>query len=220
MTKKIGIVLAGCGVYDGAEIQEAVAAMLALDQRGATTIAMAPNIEQMHVIDHLAGAPAEGQSRNVMTEASRIVRGEIKDIATVNAEDLDALIFPGGFGAAKNLSDFAVNGAKMSINADVDRLIKAMRQAGKPQGFICIAPALAAKSLGADFGVKLTIGNDAETAAGLEALGAKHEVCAVDEICIDADNRVVSTPAYMLGPSIAQVHKGIDKLVAEVLDLC
>ena len=197
MTKKIGVVLAGCGVNDGSEIHEAVATLLALDQRGAQAIAMAPNIEQMHVIDHLAGAPAEGQSRNVLTEASRIVRGEIEDIATITADDLDALIFPGGFGAAKNLCDFAVNGAQMSINPDVERLIKAMKQADKPQGFICIAPALAAK-----------------------ALGAKHQVCAVDEICFDQKHKVVSTPAYMLGPSIAHVHRGIDKLVAKVLDLC
>ena len=220
MSKRIGVVLAGCGVNDGSEIHEAVAVLLALDQRGAKVVAMAPNVAQMHVIDHVAGAPSDGESRNVLTEGSRIVRGEIQDISGVVVDDFDALIFPGGFGAAKNLCTFATQGTGMTINADVERLIKAAHQAGKPQGFICIAPVLAAKTLGADHGVKLTIGNDEGTAAALETLGATHEDYAVDEVCVDADNKVLSTPAYMLGPSIAPVHAGIDKLVEGILDLC
>jgi enhancing lycopene biosynthesis protein 2 len=138
------------------------------------------------------------------------------DIRTVNAADLDALIFPGGFGAAKNLSSFAVDGPACTIDHDVDRLIKEVHAAGKPTGFICIAPALAAKSLG-ELGVTLTIGNDSETAAGIEALGATHQDCPVEDIVTDVQHKIVSTPAYMLGPSIGPVSTGIEKLVKAVL---
>ena len=216
--KKVGVVLAGCGYLDGAAIQEACCTLLALDRAGADVICMAPSVEQMHVVDHDAGAPADGPNRNVMTESARIARGDIVDIASINESDLDALIFPGGFGAAKNLSTFAVDGPDCSINADVARLIQAVHEAGKPLGFICIAPALGAKVLG-QHGVTLTIGNDAATAANLEALGATHQNCPVDDTVVDSTNKVVSTPAYMLGPSIAPVARGIDKLVQQVLDM-
>ena len=214
--KRVGVVLAGCGFLDGAEIHEATLTLLALDRAGARVQCMAPNIEQMHVVDHGASAPAEGETRNVLVESARIARCEIADMATVSADDLDALIFPGGFGAAKNLSTFAVDGPACSIQEDVTRLIRAMHDAGKPQGFICIAPALAAKALG-ERSPRLTIGNDADTAAGLSALGATHVDCPVDDIVSDDTLNIVSTPAYMLGPSIAPVARGIDKLVDEVL---
>ena len=178
---------------------------------------MAPDISQMHVVDHNLESPVETPSRNVLAESGRISRGEMKNIADFKAEHLDALIFPGGFGAAKNLSTLAVDGPEMSINTDVDRLIKEMRLADKPMGFICIAPALAAKSLG-ELNPTLTIGNDEGTAGALEALGATHENCAVTEIVVDTNLKVVSTPAYMLGPSIAPVATGIDKLVEAVID--
>ena len=218
MSKTVGVVLSGCGFLDGAEIHEATLTLLALDQAGATIKAMAPDVDQMHVVDHTASAPAEGQRRNVLEESARIARCEIQDIADVQADELDALIFPGGFGAAKNLSTFAVDGPGMSVNADVDRLIKAVHLAGKPLGFICIAPAVAAKVLG-ELKPKLTIGNDAGTAQALEALGATHVDCPVDDTVVDDDLKIVSTPAYMLGPSIAPVNRGIAKLVGQVLDL-
>jgi len=178
---------------------------------------MAPNIEQMHVVDHLAESPAEVQGRNVLIESARIARGAVQDIAGVQDEELDALIIPGGFGAAKNLCNFAVAGTDMTVNTDVERLIRAMHQAGKPQGFICIAPAIAARVLGADHQVSLTIGNDTGTAGALESMGAKHVVTEPGQIHIDETNRVVSTPAYMIGPSIAAVYEGIDALVEAVL---
>ncbi len=215
---RVGVVLSGCGVFDGAEIHEAVLTLYALDRAGADVKIMAPNSDQMHVIDHGQGAPVEGASRNVLTESARIARGDIVDIATVQADDLDALIFPGGFGAAKNLCTFAVDGPACQVNGEVDRLIKEMVQAKKPQGFICIAPAIAAKVLG-ELRPTLTIGNDAGTAAGLTALGATHVDCAVDDIVVDETHKIVSTPAYMLGPSIAHVAKGIEKLVSQVLTL-
>lgn len=217
-SKRVGVVLAGCGFLDGAAIQEACCTLLALDRAGASVVCMAPNVDQMHVVDHGAGAPSAGQTRNVLTESARIARGDIVDMSTVQGADLDALVFPGGFGAAKNLSSFAVEGADCSIHADVERLITEVYEAGKPTGFICIAPALAAKVLGSR-GVTLTIGDDADTAAGLEALGAKHQVCGVEDIVVDAAHKIVSTPAYMVGPSIGPVSIGIEKLVNAVLEM-
>ena len=215
---RVGVVLAGCGWLDGAEIHEAVCTYLALDRRGAEIIAMAPNTEQMHVVDHLAEAPADQQSRNVLTESARIARGQVRDIATVEAGDVDALIVPGGFGAAKNLCNFAVAGVEMTVNPDVERLVKETHAAKRPIGFICIAPVIGAKVLGAEHKVELTIGSDEGTAQAIEAMGATHVNTAPGQIHIDEVNRVVSTPAYMLGPSIAPVFDGIDALVDAVLN--
>jgi enhancing lycopene biosynthesis protein 2 len=216
--KKIGVVLSGCGVYDGAEIQESVITLLALDRAGAKIVCMAPDIPQLHVINHVKGDPIAGEKRNVLIESARISRGEIKNIKDVKAADLDALIFPGGYGAAKNLSTFAVDGANCKVNPAVERLVKEVYGAKKPLGFICIAPVLAAKILG-KHQPKLTIGNDPGTAQAIEKMGGKHVVCKVDEIAIDEVNKIVTTPAYMLGPSIAAVAKGIEKCVAEVLKM-
>ena len=219
MSKKIGVILAGCGWLDGAEIQEAVATLLSIDQRGATAMNFAPNIEQMHVVDHLAGEPADGESRNVLLESARITRGEVTDVAQIKAEALDALIIPGGFGAAKNLSTFATAGADMTVNEHVRQIILDMHAAGKPIGFICIAPAIGAKVLGPDHQVTLTIGNDEGTAGAIEAMGAKHQNTEPGQICIDQSNKVVSTPAYMIGPNIGAVFAGIDALVEKVIEL-
>jgi enhancing lycopene biosynthesis protein 2 len=216
--KRVGVVLSGCGFLDGAEIQESVCTLLSLDRRGAKLVAAAPDVEQRHVVDHLTGAPVQGESRRVLTEAPRIVRGRITDLAHVSASELDALVFPGGFGAAKNLCSFAVDGRKMKVLLDVERIVRDMRAAHKPMGFICIAPVLAARILG-DEQVKVTIGDDAETAAAIESWGARHVDCRVDEIAVDERLKVVSTPAYMLGPWIAPVSSGIDKLIAAVLEL-
>ncbi len=218
MSKTVGVVLSGCGFLDGAEIHEATLTLLALDQAGATIKAYAPDVDQLHVVDHKAGAPVDGATRNVLAESARIARCEVEDIATAKADDLDALIFPGGFGAAKNLSTFATEGTAMTVDPHVDRLIKEMHLAKKPLGFICIAPAVAAKVLG-EVRPKLTIGNDAGTAEALEALGATHVECPVDDTVVDAPLKIVSTPAYMLGPSIAPVNRGISKLVGQVLDM-
>jgi enhancing lycopene biosynthesis protein 2 len=218
MTKRVGVILAGCGWLDGAEVHEAVCTLLSLDQRGAEVIMMAPDVDQMHVVDHLGGDPS-GDRRNVLVESARIARGEVVDIRQVQVADLDALVLPGGFGAAKNLCSFAVDGPKMTINADVERLVRGMHAAQKPQGFICIAPAIGAAVLGPDHGVELTIGNDTDTAAAITSMGARHIETVPGQIHIDLPNKVVSTPAYMLGPSIAQVYAGIDALVETVIEL-
>jgi len=216
--KKVGVVLSGCGVYDGAEIHESVITLLALDKAGAKIICMAPDVPHMHVINHVKGEPAAEENRNVLIESARIARGEIKNMKDVKAADLDALIFPGGYGAAKNLCTFAVDGVDCKVNPEVERLVKEMHGAKKPIGFICIAPAMAAKIL-SSHQPKLTIGSDPGTAQAIEKMGGKHVVCKVDEAAVDEMNKIVSTPAYMLGPSIAHVAKGIEKCVEEVLKM-
>jgi len=216
--RKVGVVLSGCGVYDGAEIHESVLTLLTLDEAGAQIVCMAPNIPQHHVVNHVDGQEIANESRNVHREAARIARGDIKDVKDVSAANLDALIFPGGFGAAKNLSDFAIKGKDCTVNTDVERLIREMHAAKKPIGFICIAPAIAARVLG-EHHPKLTIGSDEGTAEAIEAMGGIHVTHGVDEIEVDEPNRIVSTPAYMLGPSISKVAAGIEKLVLKVLEL-
>lgn len=216
--KRVGVVLSGSGFLDGAEIQEATCTLLSLDRRGAKLVALAPDVEQMHVVDHVKGAPAAGEKRRVLEEAARIVRGQITELATVSAKDLDALIFPGGYGVAKNLCTFAVDGRNMRVLPDVERLAREMRAASKPQGYICIAPVIAAKLFGADK-VKVTIGSDRDTAAAIESWGARHVDCKVEEIAVDERLEIVTTPAYMLGPWIAPVATGIDKLVSAVLEM-
>ncbi|NIF17196.1 isoprenoid biosynthesis glyoxalase ElbB [Pantoea sp. Cy-639] len=216
MTKKVAVILSGCGVYDGAEIHESVITLLRLDQRGAQVQCFAPNIAQMHVIDHLTGQEMP-ESRNVLVESARIARGEVKDIREAKVEDFDALIVPGGFGAAKNLSNFAAEGANCSVQADVLALAEAFAAACKPVGLICISPALAAKIYGP--GVVCTIGNDAGTAATVVKMGGTHQECDVHDIVEDEQRKLVTTPAYMEAKSISEAASGIYKLVDRVLEL-
>ncbi|RON47365.1 isoprenoid biosynthesis protein ElbB [Pseudomonas frederiksbergensis] len=216
MSKKIAVILSGCGVYDGAEIHESVITLLRLDQRGAQVQCFAPNIAQLHVINHLTGEEMP-ESRNVLVESARIARGHIKDLREASVEDFDALIVPGGFGAAKNLSNFAVEGAGCTVQPEVLALAEAFAEASKPVGLICISPALAAKIYGP--GVTCTIGNDAETAAAMNKMGATHADCAVGDIVEDKARKLVSTPAYMLAQTISEAASGINKLVDRVLEL-
>lgn len=216
MTKKVAVILSGCGVYDGAEIHESVITLLRLDQRGAQVQCFAPNIAQMHVINHLTGEQMP-ESRNVLVESARIARGEVKDISEARAEDFDALIVPGGFGAAKNLSDFAVEGSDCTVNPQVLALAEAFAEACKPVGLMCISPALAAKIYGP--GVVCTIGNDADTAAAVTKMGGTHEECDVHDIVEDTQRKLVTTPAYMVAKSISEAAGGIHKLVDRVLEM-
>ena len=217
MKKKIGVVLSGCGVYDGSEIHEAVLTLLAIDRNGAEALCMAPDME-LAEIDHLAGQPT-GARRNVLVESARIARGKIRDIAGIKADELDAIIFPGGFGAAKNLCDFALKGADASIQPDVARLLKEMAAAKKPIGAICIAPALIAATLGKEYAPEVTIGNDAGTAVAINATGSRHLDCPVRDLVIDSKNRIVSTPAYMLAGCISEAADGIEKAVKTVIEM-
>ena len=219
MKKKVGVVLSGCGAYDGAEIHESVLTLLALDRAGAEAMCIAPDIDQMHVINHLTGQEAD-EKRNVLVEAARIARGNIKNISEVKADDIDGLIFPGGFGAAKNLCDFAVNGENCKVHPDVVRLVREFASKKKPQATCCIAPAIYAKVFeGESVQPTLTIGNDKDVGGKIKKMGSKHQDCATDDIVYDEANKIVSTPAYMTGQSISEVAAGIEKTVNKLVSL-
>jgi len=209
------VVLSGCGVYDGSEIHESVIALLHLDRHGANVTFAAPDTSQMHVINHLTGEEMN-ETRNVRVESARIARGEVKDIATVKAAGFDAVIFPGGFGAAKNLCNFAVQGADCDVHPDVERVLREAHEAGKVIGLICISPTIGAKVFP---GATVTIGTDQETASAIEQMGSKHQDRPTEEICVDEVHRIVSTPAYMSAQRIYQAYEGIGKLVDKVLEL-
>ena len=214
--KQVGVVLSGCGVYDGTEIHEAVLTLLALDRAGAQAVCFAPDKSQLHVINHLSGDET-GEQRNVLAESARIARGQVQPLSAARAEQLDALIVPGGFGAAKNLSSFATQGAECEVDDDLVRLTREMHKANKPIGFMCIAPALLPKLL--DQQVRLTIGNDPDLGEVIDTMGGEPVICPVDDIVVDGEHKVVTTPAYMLAQSIGEAASGIDKLVSRVLDL-
>uniref|UniRef100_A0A8C0PN78 Glutamine amidotransferase class 1 domain containing 3 n=1 Tax=Canis lupus familiaris TaxID=9615 RepID=A0A8C0PN78_CANLF len=245
---RVALVLSGCGVYDGTELQEAAAVLVHLSRGGAEVQTFAPDIPQMHVVDHTKGQPSESESRNVLTESARITRGKITDLARLSAANHDAAIFPGGFGAAKNLSTFAVDGKDCRVHEDVERVLKEFHKAGKPIGrshetasgalsregslsspalcLCCIASVLAAKVL---HGVEVTVGHEQEeggrwpyagTAEAIKALGAKHCVKEVTEAHVDKKNKVVTTPAFMCETELHHVHDGIGAMVKKVLELC
>jgi len=216
---KVGVLLSGCGVNDGAEIHETVITMLALDRSGAELVLMAPNIDQMHVVNHYTGQEMD-EFRNVLVESARIARGDIKDMAEVTGNDIDALIIPGGFGVAKNLCDYAMAGPECSINPDVYRLVSEVHLLQKPIGAICIAPAMMAKILGEqDESAKMTIGSDETTAKDIQSMGSTHVSCPVEEMVIDKEKKIVTTPAYMEAQSIKEAAAGIEKLVAQILSM-
>jgi len=217
MSKKVGVLLSGCGVNDGSEIHEAVLTLLFLSRAGAEIVCMAPDMAQRHVVNHITGE-AMDETRNVLVESARIARGDIQDVKNIGAQDLDALIIPGGFGAAKNLSDFAEKGPDATVHPEVNRLLGEMISAGKPVGAICIAPATLTKALSGK-APEVTIGNDPGTASAITTMGGVHHDCTVDMIHVDEKNRVVTTPAYMLGPDIKDVAVGIEKLVTKVVSL-
>ena len=214
--KNVAIILSGCGVYDGAEIHEAVLTLLAVESNGAKYQCFAPDIDQLHVINHRTGEEMD-ETRNVLVEAARIARGEIKNVVELNAADYDALLIPGGFGAAKNLSSFAVKGVECDVQPDVLAALISFAEAAKPVGYICIAPAMIPLVYGAN--AVGTIGTDEQTAAAFNQMGGEHQICAVDQIAVDETNKVVSTPAYMLAGSVSEAASGINKLVEKVLSM-
>ncbi len=217
---KVAVCLSGCGVFDGSEIHETVIALLALSRAGAEVIYCAPDVDQMHVIDHQHGEVMEGETRNVMVESARIARGPVVDVADLATSDFAALILPGGFGAAKNLCDFAVKGAEASGHPAVMDLLRDCIDDGKPVGLICIAPTVMATALrDSPTSLEMTVGTDVDTQASLEAMGSKPRPHAVDEIHVDVERKVVTTPAYMLAESIAEAATGIEKLVKKILEL-
>lgn len=211
--KKIAMVLSGCGVYDGTEIHEAVAMMIALEQARCEFACFAPAMAQRDLVDHLAGKPAEG-SREVLVESARIARGKVAPLSSLDPAAFAGLAFPGGFGAAKNLCDFAASGDGMKVHPEVERAMTAFHDAGKPILAVCIAPALVAKVFGAK-GCRFTIGNDEGTANALASFGGTHETTGATGVCVDGRLRLVTAPAYMLASGPAEVFAGIGKAVAE-----
>ena len=216
MISKVAVILSGCGVFDGAEIQESVFALLALEQRGIAWQCYAPDILQHHVINHMTGEEMP-EKRNVMIEASRIVRGDVKALDTLDVQQYDALLIPGGFGVAKNLSDFAFQGQTMKVDDTVLQVCKGFKDAGKPAAYACIAPALLTEVYGK--GINLTIGDDPETARTLEAMGARHQNCEVNNTVVDEQHKVVTTPAYMLAKNINEAWLSLDSLVAKLVKM-
>ena len=214
--KRICVILSGCGVMDGAEIHESVIALLALSRAGAEVQIAAPNKPQLHVVNHTTNAVSEGETRNVLDETNRIARGTAVALSTIQASDFDAVFLPGGFGAAKNLSTFAVSGTEGTVDPQVRRVLHDFHQAGKPIGAVCISPAVVVLALQTG---GVTIGADEGTAGAIEQMGGQHTVCPVTEMHVDQENKLVTAPAYMLDASIADVAQGIDKAVHAVLEL-
>lgn len=213
----VAVLLSGCGVFDGSEIHEAVAILYALDRRGAGAVCLAPEME-LDEINHLDHKPT-GKKRSVLMEAARIARGEITPLSRVHGSDFDAIVLPGGFGAASNLCTFAAKGKDCTVEPHTRRVLEEAHAAGKPIGFACISPALAAAIFGREHHPTLTIGDDPATASALVAMGARHEDAAPDAIIADEANRIVSTPCYMTARNISEVFAGADKLVEKILEL-
>lgn len=212
--KKFAVILAGCGVYDGAEIHEATLTMLAIAQQGGSYEIFAPNVDQHHVVNHLTGAEMN-EKRNVLIESARIARGKIKDLKEFKSADFDALILPGGFGAAKNLCNFALKGADCEVNPDVANAVKSTHLANKPVGALCIAPVILAKLIP---GVELTIGQDEGTIAGITKLGGKHVKTSHGQVIQDKKNKVFTTPCYMLNANINQIYDGATNIVKAMME--
>ncbi|HEY3296040.1 MAG TPA: isoprenoid biosynthesis glyoxalase ElbB [bacterium] len=217
--KTVGVVLAGCGFLDGAEVHESVLTLLALDRAGISYQCLAPDIPQYHVVNHVTDG-AMNETRNVLVESARIARGNIKPLDGSWVEKLDAVIFPGGFGAAKNYCDWAVKGDECTIDPAIESFLWKVIAAKKPVGLLCISPLVFARAFkGKELSVKLTVGAPSPASASVEKFGAKHVMCPVTEVVVDRENRIVSTPAYMYDARIADVAQGIDKLVSEVISL-
>ncbi|OOF24748.1 isoprenoid biosynthesis protein ElbB [Salinivibrio proteolyticus] len=214
--KKVAVILSGCGVFDGAEIQEVVLSLLALEQNDAQWQCFAPDIDQHHVIDHRTGE-AMNETRNVLTEASRIVRGEILPLTDLNVDHFDALLVPGGFGAAKNLSDFAYNGDPVQVNQEMFAVCQAFARAEKPAGYMCIAPIMIPQIY--PKGVKGTIGNEPDIAAAFNRMGGEHIECPVSDYVLDQRHHLLSTPAYMLATSVLDAAGGINRMVKKLVEL-
>ncbi|GAP70238.1 enhancing lycopene biosynthesis protein 2 [Bacteroidales bacterium 6E] len=215
MKKKFAIILAGCGVYDGAEIHEATLTMLAISRQGAEYQCFAPDVDQTHVVNHLTGKEMN-ERRNVLVESARIARGNILSLSDFHASEYDAIVFPGGFGVAKNLCTFAFDGVECSVNEEVRVAVNETYKAGKPIGALCISPVLIAKILG---GVEVTIGMDPKTASAVKSMGGQHVNTTHGEVVVDKRNKIVTTPCYMLDANISQIADGADHVIRTILGM-
>jgi enhancing lycopene biosynthesis protein 2 len=209
---KIAVILSGSGVFDGSEIHESVLTMLAIEAAGYEYQCLAPDVDQHHVTNHV-DQTMQDHKRNVLVESARIARGNVIALAEAQCDDYDGAIYPGGFGAASTLCDYSERGELCQLDPSVLTFAKGMAQAGKPQGFLCIAPVLISAIYGK--GVVQTIGSDSDTAAKIEAMGGVHQNCSVDQAVVDKTHKVVSSPAYMLAKSMSEVHSSVNALLVE-----
>ena len=225
--KKVALILCGCGVYDGSETTEVVSTLIHLSRAGIDVSAFAPNINQSHVVNHKTGNEVEGESRNVLVESAHIMRGNVDDIDNCNVDEYDGIILPGGFGAAKNLSNFATKGAELTVHSTLENLLIEFHKQGKPIGCCCIAPTIISKVLGGKHGCKVTVGSDVESdqypyagaAGAIQTLGAKHELCKPNEACVDSKNKIVSSAAYMYAGKPCEIDDSVKAMVDGVLSL-
>ena len=224
---KIGVLLSGCGVYDGAEIHEATMAMLAIDEIGAEAVCISINKDQYHVVNHLTGEEMN-EKRNMLVESARIARGNIKEIKEIDPIDIDGLVIPGGFGSAKNFTNWAFNGPDGEILPEVKLLIVNMINVGKPIAALCVSPVVVAKALeGSEIHPTLTIGSDKEPSPydipgfvqGLEKTGMETEMKTVREICVDRENKIITAPCYMMEASISDIRKNARQAIEALRDL-
>jgi enhancing lycopene biosynthesis protein 2 len=213
----IGVILSGAGHKDGSELHESVLVLLSLAQLGVGCTVYAPDIKLAEV-DHTTGQPT-GAERSVLKEAARIARGRIKDLARSQGTDHEGWILPGGGGATNNLSDFAARGANAVVTKEVNRVLREAFAARIPVGACGNAPLVVALVARASSRrLRLTIGDDAELARMLEGMGHVHIAAAVDDIAIDGDRKIVTTPASMFDAPIDAVARGIHKMVKQVCD--
>lgn len=213
-SKRIAVILAGNGVFDGSEIHEATFTLYGIARNGGTYEIFAPDITQHHVIDHISGEEMS-EERNVLVESARIARGKIKALSELQVENFDAIIFPGGFGVAKNLCSFAFDGVDCYVNEEIKNVIIAFHQAGKPIGALCISPVLIAKVLGE---VEVSIGSDKATAEAIESMGAKHSITSYEDVLVDKKNKIFTTPCYMLDATIVQIAEGANNICKAILE--
>lgn len=212
--KKFAVILAGNGVFDGAEIHEATLTLLAIRKQGAEYSIFAPDINQHHVVNHLTRKEMP-ETRNVLVESARIARGKIQPLSEFRAREFDAIIFPGGFGVAKNLCTYAFDGPACKVNPEVEKAVKDMASLKKPIGALCISPVLIARILG---NVEVTIGNEAKDAAALEKMGATHIPASHGQVIRDTHRPVFTTPCYMLDADIVQIAEGTENIVRAMME--
>ncbi|MGZ3696415.1 MAG: isoprenoid biosynthesis glyoxalase ElbB [Bdellovibrionota bacterium] len=217
--KKAAVVLCGSGYKDGSEIRESVGVLWALAAENMKVQIFAPDLDQFDVVNCATGAAQAGEKRNQLVEAARIARGEIQPLGKLRAQDFDMLVIPGGFGAAKNLCTFAIEGGKGKVLPEMKAVLEGFQSAGKPIGAVCIAPAILALAFpGKKF--ELTVGAKSEASAEIEKLGHVHVEKAAHEWHIDRKNRVGTTPAYMYDDApLDKIFSGIKGLVAELCRL-
>ena len=214
MKKKIAIIIGGCGHRDGSEIHETTMTMLAVEEHGATYQMFAPNRNQYHVLNHLDGTEMQEQ-RNMLVEAARIARGNILPLENFDVNQFDAVIFPGGFGVAKNFFNYAFKGVDCEVDEQIAHIIKSVHQAGKPIGALCISPVLMAKILG---NITVTIGQDAKTARDIEQMGATNVNTSNGDVVTDKKNKIFSTPCYMLDANLVDIHEDAYNLVEAMME--